>query len=365
MKEPSTDRDAARLRALLDSAAPEDEATAGRADAAVRRSRRNRARKGVAGGIVIGAVAAAVVITPHFLETSPTTNEYTDPSNGVDVVEEGSAFAADPCPRRPIDVSDPTVVPRLPSDPGSIRLCTASMEVPWDKEPATSMFVPPADALVTETEEFVDAVDGAPGYDAAECAAVDYAWSPFALVLTGQDGGQVVLGAAAPICNAVEIGGRQVSVDWLTATFMDALAVQRDAMGEPVDVPLPACPPDAEHAYSTFVNDEPTAFEDGASTPTPTTPTAGVICAIGGGGVSRGELDADEVRMLVEDIEANQSGEDGECVDLDVVRVLRLVDAWGDVTTWTESGCEGGYQHDGSFWTPGTEAEAILTAAFT
>jgi len=367
MKEPSTDRDAARLRALLDSAAPDDNATAGRAAAAVRRSKRDRARKGVTGGIVIGAVAAAVVITPHFLETSPTTNKHTDPSNGVDVVEEGSAFAADPCPRKPIDVTEPTVVPSLPADPESIRLCPAMMDVTWDKEPATSMFVAPADALVTETEAFVDAVTDAPAYDAAECAAIDFAWSPFALVLTGQDGEQVVLGAAAPICNAVEIGGRQVSVDWLTANFMDALHVQREAMGDPSDVPLPDCPDDPERAYSTFVNDEPTAFEDGSSAPEPTTPAGGVVCSIGGDGVTRGELDAAQAGALADDAEANGSGEDGECADLDVVRVIRLVDAWGDVTNWTETGCEGGFYSatTGEFWNPSPDSEAILAAALS
>jgi hypothetical protein len=57
---------------------------------------RAQTRNGIASGLLVILVAAIVVVGPHFLKASPTTNESTDQANGVRTTV-GGAASPPPC----------------------------------------------------------------------------------------------------------------------------------------------------------------------------------------------------------------------------------------------------------------------------
>jgi hypothetical protein len=66
------------------------------------RYNRPQTRNGVASGLLVVLLAAIVVVGPHFLKTSPTTNESTDRANGV-ATAPGAVLSPPRCdvPHRP------------------------------------------------------------------------------------------------------------------------------------------------------------------------------------------------------------------------------------------------------------------------
>ncbi len=223
-------RDVDRIRALLDSAAPQDSGVLGRADAVVRRGRRARTRNGVVGAVAVGAAAAAVIVGPQFVDNSPVTNEATNPSNGAATGASAPPVGstpdpyANPCPGSPIEVSDPPEAGAVEIEPDAamIRLCRASVagfSSTWDA---------PVDALVTDVESFATQVAELPAADPDACPNARPTPQPFALQITDSSGGTQTLGSALTACGVVTIGSKLVSAEGLLDAFKQSLLAQRE-----------------------------------------------------------------------------------------------------------------------------------------
>ena len=373
MKDPNTDRDTERVKDLLSRAAPRHPDTAGRASAVLERARRSRTRRGVLGGAAIALVAAAVVITPSFLSTSPTTNDASpdDPDRTaptrVQPADSLDPLTADPCPDAPIDIEGADSLDQPASKVSSVRLCPALLphvQGTEPKEDIVSSWIAPVDALTDGAGDFVHALSEAPAMDPAECAAASVVWDPFALVITSSDGTRTTIGAYAPICYGIEIGGTTVSSGVVTDLFVEALAQQREELAPPGSVDV-QCPVKGDEQQSTFHK---YTGDPSVSTPLQDDVRAGIVCIqdpadVRGYVNSEGPLSSDQLDLILGDIEENSDGEDGECTDDGVTRVLRLVTDWGDVMSWVDSGCAGGFQYSGSFWDPSDEAEGVIQQA--
>lgn len=248
MKEQRPDsRDVERVRELLNEAAPQDTRASYRAESVVRRGRRARTGRGVASALAVGVAAAAVIIGPAFIDSSPVTNEATGPSNdnGVatgpsdtppthtptntprtnePVVSHPDPYLAHPCPASPVEVPDvpDTAFETLGPDAAMVRLCRA--RVPGYP---SSAWDPPADALVIGVDGFAAQVAELPAADPDPCPAARPVPQPFALQITDSAGATQTLGSALTACGVVTINSRLVSAEALLATFGEALVEQR------------------------------------------------------------------------------------------------------------------------------------------
>jgi hypothetical protein len=226
MKGKPVERDVDRMRAALARAA--DPVPAGRPAGRAERDRhvrQLRRRRGAVGGAVLLAVVAFVIVTPHFLKTSPTTNADTDPTNGA-------AIAADParthpCPDDPINLDVARTTTTLPGEPVSVRLCHAVVALAVGEVTAADpTWSQPSDALIADAPRFVQEVNALPTYDAGACSAVAPTGGAFAIVVRYADVVRV-LGAPAPECAPITIGDREVD----SAGVLKAYA---DLTGEPL-----------------------------------------------------------------------------------------------------------------------------------
>lgn len=365
MKDKPVDRDVDRMREMLARTPPADRGAAGRADAVVDRARRRRSRKrrGVVGALAVGTFAAVVIVTPHLLRTSPTTNDATDPTNGAEVAHPTAGpdpWLTDPCPVNPIDISEADSVQDLPTGAESVRLCRAVMPHVLGsngKQDLVSSWDAPPDALVKDPDGFVRAVVAAPTWDAGECAAADWVDDPFAIVVTYADETRVI-GSRAQVCNGITIGGRRIGSDSVIAAFVDGLEIQGSSLGEPTPIP-PTCGTVRGQKVSTFDVDQ-------ISGPAKT----GVACyTVDPQGPreytdDEGLLTDDQVAALQDDIRANP-GEFSElgCQDTGPVRVIRLVDGRGNVTAWVDDRCSGDFTGPAGIWSPSVAAEQIIADA--
>lgn len=368
MKERSDHRDVDRMRELLARTPPEGPGVAGRADAVVERARRARTRKrrGAVGAGVVAVIAAAVIVTPHFLETSPTTNEATDPTNGTGTsvqhpTSRPDPWTTNPCPVNPIDISAADKVPDLPTGAETVRLCPAVLphvQGSASKQDVVSTWAAPPEAVVKDPDGFVAAVATAPDWNPGECAAVDWVTDPYAIVVTYRDQTRV-LGAGAPICTSVSVADRAIGSADVLSAYVAALKAQGSSVAQvqPAD---PTCGTDGEQTLSTFDVDQ-IAGE----------PTAGVVCYNPGPAGDRvfaedsGALTPEQLATLVSDIEMNTRPSSGmHCMaEVEPNRVLRLVDARGNVTAWVADRCSGEFESPFGAWKPTAVSEQILTDA--
>lgn len=221
-------RDVERVRELLNEAAPQDTRASYRAESVVRRGRRARTSRGVVSALAVGVAAAAVIIGPSLIDSSPVTNEATDPSNGVATRPSDPSAGPDldpyanPCPDSPIEIrsaSDP-VLELQPTDV-IVRLCRAGAgdEVSaWD---------PPADALVSDVDGFAARVAEMPAAPADYCPTKRVAPSPFALQVTDEAGETGTLTSLLTTCGTVTVNSKRVSAEGLLEVFRLALTAQR------------------------------------------------------------------------------------------------------------------------------------------
>ncbi|MBA2558815.1 MAG: hypothetical protein H0V07_02835, partial [Propionibacteriales bacterium] len=166
MKDYRSNHDVDRVKALLarTPAPPLDRPGPAEPTANDRRARMRRGATGAA----LALAAATVVVGPHFVASSPTTNESTDPANGV-IAPSGTPPAAldpspGPCPGAAIhDRQPPSSVARLASGAELVRLCRAVG--PGHR----SRWAAPADALVTNVDGFLRDVNAAPEVAPADC----------------------------------------------------------------------------------------------------------------------------------------------------------------------------------------------------
>ena len=359
MKDKPVDRDVDRMRELLARTPPADPGATGRADAVVQRVRRDRRRRGVIGGAAVALFAAAVIVTPHFLETSPTTNDATDPTNGAKVSENTDPWTTDPCPGEPIDVSGRDFVDSLPEGAESVRLCRAVLPHLLggeSKQDVLSSWEAPQGALVGSPDDFLRAVKAAPDWDPAECAAANWVSDPFALVVTYAEGATVI-GAQAPICTAVTIGGRAIGSDQVVAAFVGALQAQQTSAPESAPAP-PDCAALQEQKLSTFEIDQ-------LGGPA----VSGVVCyTVDPQGAQeyandKGVLSEDQISAIESDMKSNRDASRGMCIDTGPTRVIRLADAWGNVTSWVDDRCTGDFASPTGIWSPSDDAEQVIADA--
>lgn len=221
-------RDVERVRELLNEAAPQDTRASYRAESVVRRGRRTRTRNGVASALAVGVAAAAVIIGPSLIGSSPVTNEANDPNIGVATRPSDPSAGSDPdpyanpCPDSPIEIrsaSDP-VLELQPTDV-IVRLCRAGTggEVSaWD---------PPADALVSDVDGFAARVAELPAAPVDYCPTKRAAPSPFALRVTDEAGETETLTSLLTTCGTVTVNSKRVSAEGLLEVFRLALTAQR------------------------------------------------------------------------------------------------------------------------------------------
>ena len=242
MRDDRSDRDIQRLRALLGKTAPEDPATTDRAEAVASRARQARRRLGAAGAIAVTSSVALLVIAPHWIPASPTTNDATV-TGGVGTSP--TNFAADPCPPTPVRVRGQSVQSSLlPADPVSVRLCRAQIDG------HTSPWTPPLDALVEHPEDFVAAISqmrASPPL--VSCALPQSREEPFALRLNYQDRQSIVLASSAALCPGLDIGGVRVLPSAVLAQFQQALLRQRADLAPPAVVVEPDCRTDVSSTW--------------------------------------------------------------------------------------------------------------------
>ncbi len=226
-------RDVERVRELLNEAAPQDTTRASyRAESVVRRGRRARTSRGVVSALAVGVAAAAVIIGPSLIDSSPVTNEATDPSNGVATRPSDPPAGSDldpyanPCPDSPVEVSDPPDAGTLGQDTTMVRLCRASVAR------VSSRWEPPADALVTGLDEFAAQVAELrdQGTNSDFCPAARVAPAPFALQITDSAGAVRTASSPLTTCGTITIDSELISAEALLATFGEALAEQRTTL---------------------------------------------------------------------------------------------------------------------------------------
>lgn len=198
-------RDVDRMRARL-TESPDPLSSRSDRERVEGQAHRLRRRRHLIGGIALLVVAGTVIVTPHFLETSPTTNEDTDPTNGAAIAADPAR--TNPCPDEPFDVAREGPVPALPPHPVSVRLCHAVSATgdPAGAEPSWSV---PRDALVREAPQFVEEVAALPTWDEDRCATIAPDARPYAIVVTYADA-TYVIGAGEAACFPISIGGREV-----------------------------------------------------------------------------------------------------------------------------------------------------------
>jgi len=358
VKDKPVERDVDRMRELLARTPPADPALAGRADAVVRRARASRRRRGVIGGIAVAVFAAAVIVTPHFLKTSPTTNEATDPSNGATLVDQADDdLLANPCSTDdPIDGPTDTI----PAAVAFLRLCTTDYP---GSEPAT--WAPPLDALV-QTDLFFQRMAAEQAARPDRCATANPVPDPLQFVFVTLDGKKGVA-SALNTCEDVSVSGTAYPVTAVLSAYFGALDAQREERRPPADIDA-SCPPEPAPDSWTWPL-EPDTRMSGRFLPSA---VSGVVCymvdPMGGREYAddQGELSATQLAVVVDDMAARKTAEptsDGGCTDSGPTRIVVLVDEWGDRQSWVDAVCSGEFTGAGQYWIPSASAEDVITSA--
>jgi hypothetical protein len=229
MKDPKRDQDAERLRALLTGAAPPGPNDPDRANRVAARGRRDRRRLVTAG--VIGAVAAAVIITPQVLNHARTSdmrdnaaNQPTATATTARADDGSAAMTATPCPDNPALVPDDGAEQTLPSDADTVRLCGVRLPgegpTPWGA---------PQDALTVDTGAFVSAVAALPMADPERCTTIRVAPDPYSF-LVGRSGSDDHTVFVTNPCNDIVLDGVAHESGAVLDAFLDALSQQREAL---------------------------------------------------------------------------------------------------------------------------------------
>lgn len=240
-------RDVDRIRETLANAAPPDEGSTSRADAVMRRARRARSRNGLVGAVAVGLAAAAVIIGPQFIDSSPVTNPATNITEGTTAAPSSSPatrsgstneptnkpaasrpdpFLAHRCPAEPVEARPSgSPVLELQATDVMVRLCRASgagIVSPWE---------PPRDGLVDDLGAFADRIAELPVVEADLCPAARPIPQPFAMQVTDFAGETRTMVSILTNCGSVEVNSRRVSAEALLRVLTQSLAAQRATVG--------------------------------------------------------------------------------------------------------------------------------------
>jgi hypothetical protein len=211
---------------------------------------RTRRRNGLLGTVLIGVLALAVIVVPHFISSSPVTNDDTDSANGAHQTDIAQPSAldpsSDPCPSEPARVADDDLgatmlgeehaIP-LRDDATLIRICPASYP-----GVGTTFWAPPLDALTAGLPDFVAEMRAADPWKPMACTLNIPPTNPFALVIDYGAGDPQTFALKDPYCRGVAFEGRIYNLGVVLAAYTDALNIQRSALTPPpVDAGIPTC----------------------------------------------------------------------------------------------------------------------------
>lgn len=188
-------------------------------------------RQGMVGAGVVGLIAAALVVGPHWFDGSPDSDSAKEPAARTPTSSvETSAVdpQANPCPAMPVAVSNPPKASTtLPTDAVMVRLCGARVG------PITSGWKEPRDGLVSEVRGFVKQVARLPQSPVNRCLLIKVVPAPFALQVTDSAGGLHTLSSSLTQCGTVTVNGHRVAADALLKLYREALMQQRTASTTP------------------------------------------------------------------------------------------------------------------------------------
>lgn len=375
MKDQRADqREVDRIRERLDAGTPRNGDTIGRATSGSASGRSRRTRRGVVGGVAIVAVAATVIVGPHFISSSPITNEATELQSDVTPggpPAEPAEPLANPCPDEPVDVADALAAVALPSDVVSVRLCQGIMRhLPRRnaEQDVISDWDPPADALVIGIGVFVDAVNESPWLDSPRCLRYLPSAHPFALRFTLSDGTVITLGSAYPPCVGFSLGGAGVPQQTLLSNFSQALSAQRQSLDPPPlgtnslrcsDLELHGLEPDVLPPFIKPGADIDLSYAEVCRVQNPMTP--GPKKRTGAG-----VLSAPDVAAINADV-AQRSMIGGSlvgCTDnYSPLTFIVGLNAWGDQITLARTDCTEMYRYGSRSWTPSGSAARVIESA--
>ncbi len=333
MKEtPNTSSEVERIRQLLNTAAPSELGGSQRADAVLRRSRRDRTRSGALGALAVAVAAAAVVVGPNVVNsqlndslTGPGATGAVSPNDPL--MRSGLHPYADPCPAAAIKVPPTTgaSIELRPNDV-NVRLCRASgvgVTSPWD---------PPADALVSELDGFIARVAQLPKADPDPCPTARVAPQPFALQVTDSEGDTRTLSSLMTTCGTVTVNSTRVAADGLLEAFRQALEDQRAVLQPELDDTTMQCRGTSPHvrtgwmstvdAHTRFVAAMTcTGYPGGSDEPRPTSASDAAV-----------ELLNQEWAANARDLRTHKPLHVDECPTADVMPVpTYAMTTWGDV----------------------------------
>ena len=365
MKDQRADRDAERLRRVLERATPADaDGSVGRTDSVRKRARRQQRRNQLTVTLLVVAVAV-VVLVPQLLNRARTAHlEPAGPAasgsatsaaqSGSDPLE-ADPLAVNPCPADPVDVGAATGQGFSSDGVVSVRLCAAFGAInAWS-------WRPPADALVTGVEAFAESLAAAPPADPHRCDAVRPLFDPFAL-LVAYPAGRTKTVPVTSSCSDIVVDRNAVASPMVLDSFLGALAEQRRRLEPPDDLSLRAgCPREIVRSIrDSRLIDERLDVRSAA------------LCRVDNldGFVSSRLVDrlgAAEVAVVAADMERNvqRRGPFGLwCERLRGRWEFQVVTAWGDVHTFEDPsrrcGGPGEWSGSGYTWRPGSAAYDII-----
>jgi hypothetical protein len=185
---------------------------------------RTRKRQGLVGAALVGLIAAALIVGPHWFGRSPVSDSAKEPGGkaATSSVETSAVDPiANPCPAKPVRVSDPSKAgTTIPADAVMVRLCRARVG------PVTSAWEEPAEGL-RNVDAFVTQVARLPQAPVNPCPLVKVIPAPFALHITDSAGRTRTLSSSLTQCGTVTVNTDRVAADALLRLYRESLMQQR------------------------------------------------------------------------------------------------------------------------------------------
>lgn len=392
MRDMRADREAQRLRELLDQATPQAPVDSGRL-AGVRATRR-RARTLRAGtaGVCVGLVALGVVVVPHFFSTSPVTNGTNtgaarDPGALTPPRAEGtsaaagssrgsvarSAYRPTPGPTQPLScasASGSLQPAQTPPDgllpPGAVRARICPQPEQWVS------WLPPKDDVTTGLAALTDLVDSQPLAPRSQICGAVASESDYFITFQYPDGGLVRLWGTLSGCGSLSVGTpnstAHVGAPQILRAYLERLETQRSSelssppFGSGTRVVCPAV--GRSVSVTPIPSDSHLAL------------TSGAVCQYTAQGtlVRDGTLSTSDLALLVRNFQTRADPARSDCVlDRRLGTRIIAVDRWGDQVSWlattgnTGPGCSPFMRWDdflgpGGAWRPSRQVLQLLVA---
>jgi hypothetical protein len=355
-----------QIRALLDSAAPEqpDVLPAARTTAVRRRAAAARRQRLALAAVVVAVVGIGVGV--------PVLTSGDDPDRSSRTADDPAPpnGRAPACPTEVVDVSQGLEVDELPDGAVSARACRATFSASPDSAGAEAQTLPAGP--VPDVDAFVDAVRDLPASTLEpECASTTAEPVPWAIVISYPDGTSQTLGASSQVCATVDVAGVDRSADEIVGLWYQAAGRERTdpsgSLGLRDSYGFPDCPTDQAGIDDALASPDTYTGDVGDLAP-----DAAVLCYVRGD-----ERDAayDEDQAMVKPDDVPTLGDDlaagfttsprraGRCAEDGPRRVLFLHGDADEALTLVENSCTGEFSGRGIFWLPEEEAAQVLENA--